>query len=243
MTPRIEVSTRAARAVLPAQIPLDAAVARSADLAAFVSACHSGDLALLARTIGDSVVNPARLPLIPGAEEAVARARDGSAGREHQRLRSLDLRPLPVSSRRERGRRGDGEGLRRGGLLLVDRHVRRRLPRSAHAVIPAHLSCIDCAGAIPSPPAYRCDCGDARRDLADLDELWAAGGSRSTRGSLSGLARSAGPIVWRFRELVLPLDPEHIVTRGEGNTGLYRSDAVARHAGLASFPLKHEART
>lgn len=46
--------------------------------------------------------------------------------------------------------------------------------------------------------------------------------------------------VWRFRELVLPVPPHLIVARGEGNTGLYDSQSVARYAGLRSFPLKHE---
>ena len=49
--------------------------------------------------------------------------------------------------------------------------------------------------------------------------------------------------VWRFRELILPLDPSHIVSRGEGNTTLYDAPRVAEYCGLAPdarLLLKHE---
>ena len=54
--------------------------------------------------------------------------------------------------------------------------------------------------------------------------------------------------VWRYRELVLPLAEEHIVTRQEGNTPLYHVGASARggwrrigeHAGIERLYLKHE---
>jgi threonine synthase len=45
--------------------------------------------------------------------------------------------------------------------------------------------------------------------------------------------------VWRFRELLLP-GPGPVVTHPEGNTALYRSDAVARFVGLEDLSLKHE---
>ena len=49
--------------------------------------------------------------------------------------------------------------------------------------------------------------------------------------------------MWRFREIVLPLEQRHIVARGEGNTGLYeaqRGGSLARYAGMDRFVLKHE---
>ncbi len=57
------------------------------------------------------------------------------------------------------------------------------------------------------------------------------------RASKDHLDRSG---VWRFRELVLPADPSHIVSRGEGNTNLYDSAQVAHYCGLDSLLLKHE---
>lgn len=79
VTPRHEVSTRDARAVLPAAVDLSAHVRASADLAAFVGACFSGDLALLARAIQDEIVTPARAPLIPGCLEVIQAALDAGA--------------------------------------------------------------------------------------------------------------------------------------------------------------------
>jgi homoserine kinase len=45
-------------------------VANLGNLAAFVSALHSGDLALLGRSIHDAMVEPVRAPLIPGFASA-----------------------------------------------------------------------------------------------------------------------------------------------------------------------------
>jgi len=46
--------------------------------------------------------------------------------------------------------------------------------------------------------------------------------------------------VWRFRELILPIDPKHIVSKPEGNTNLYTADYVANWVGLDRLQLKHE---
>lgn len=79
VTPGMELLTRTARAVLPAEVPLAAMTRNSANLAAIVSACHSGDLALLARAIPDEVVTPARSPLIPGCADVIEAALDAGA--------------------------------------------------------------------------------------------------------------------------------------------------------------------
>jgi threonine synthase len=56
-------------------------------------------------------------------------------------------------------------------------------------------------------------------------------------GSTRAIDRSG---VWRFREWVLPLDEDRIVTKPEGNTHLYEAPAVAAYVGLESLALKHE---
>ncbi len=71
VTPALEVSTRAARGCLAPQVPLSAVVHNSANLAGLISACHSGDLALLARCVRDEVAEPARAALIPGARKVM----------------------------------------------------------------------------------------------------------------------------------------------------------------------------
>jgi len=79
VTPDMELLTRTARAVLPQVVPLSAMTRNSANLAAIVSACHTGDLALLARAIPDEIVTPARSPLIPGCAQVLEAALDAGA--------------------------------------------------------------------------------------------------------------------------------------------------------------------
>ena len=78
-TPAMELSTREARAALPDAVQLRALVANTANIAALVAACHSGDLGLLARSLSDAVVTPARARLIPGCEAVFAAALDAGA--------------------------------------------------------------------------------------------------------------------------------------------------------------------
>lgn len=79
VTPSMELSTRAARAALPADVPLASLVRNTAQIAALVSACYSGDLGLLARSITDAVATPARAPLIPGCSRVIEAALDSGA--------------------------------------------------------------------------------------------------------------------------------------------------------------------
>jgi homoserine kinase len=79
VTPKMELSTRAARAALPQDVPLSSLVRNSANVAALVSACYSGDLGLLARSMTDAVATPARAPLIPGCERVIEAALDAGA--------------------------------------------------------------------------------------------------------------------------------------------------------------------
>ena len=100
------------------------------------------------------------------------------------------------------------------------------------------LRCVDCAREYPGLDVrYRCDCGGTldvahrfgRISLATFDRR---------RGTSRTIDRSG---VWRFRELVLPLDEAHVVTRPEGDTNLYQSPALAEFTGLAQpLMLKHE---
>jgi len=79
VTPAFELATRAAREALPAEVPLAALVRQSAQLGAFVSACYSEDLGLLAESLVDPVVTPSRIGLVPGGEAALAAARAAGA--------------------------------------------------------------------------------------------------------------------------------------------------------------------
>ena len=64
--PHVEVSTRAAREVLPAEIPVADTVRQAANLGALVASLASGDLDLLRRTLEDRIAEPRRTHLVPG---------------------------------------------------------------------------------------------------------------------------------------------------------------------------------
>lgn len=72
--PRLEVQTKAARALLGDAVPLTAAVRQWANLGALVSALYTGDLALLSRSLVDHVAEPKRAALVPGFAEIKAAA-------------------------------------------------------------------------------------------------------------------------------------------------------------------------
>jgi len=74
VTPNTALPTKKARAVLPDRVPLSTLVATTAQIAGLVSACYSGDLSLLSRSLEDTVVTPARIGLIPGGAEALEAA-------------------------------------------------------------------------------------------------------------------------------------------------------------------------
>ena len=72
--PQIEVKTKEARALLPTTVPLGLAVRQWANVAGLVSGFLTADYELIGRSLDDYIVEPARLPLIPGLAEARTRA-------------------------------------------------------------------------------------------------------------------------------------------------------------------------
>ncbi len=105
----------------------------------------------------------------------------------------------------------------------------------------AVLRCMECGTEYPlDEMRYRCDCGGLLDVAHDLPSL---GISRELFDGRTG-ARGPEPWrrsgVWRFRELVLPVDGDLIVSRPEGDTPLYRNPVISRWVGLEGFALKHE---
>jgi len=103
-----------------------------------------------------------------------------------------------------------------------------------------HLRC-DMTGATydAGKVRYRSDAGEPLDVVHDLTAL-----SHLTTETFDARLRSRNPLdrsgVWRFRDLIAPLAPEHVVTRREGNTGLYDSPRLASWVGLDRIQLKHE---
>lgn len=150
------------------------------------------------------------------------------------------------------------------------------LPLQATTALRAvSLRCVECAAiysAIESsaPPRYRCDCGgvlDVEMEIAQSAE--AASDSQPDGAQWRQLfdERAATPPiwpisadqmlldqsgVWRYRELILPAPMDQIVSRPEGNTGLYPVGmencgpsraghrSIGLYAGLEQLFLKHE---
>lgn len=102
------------------------------------------------------------------------------------------------------------------------------------------LACVDCRAEWPAMDVrYRCDCGGTldvvhAHDAATIPSFDAFDQRRA------GRAMEDRSGVWRFRELVLPLDAAAIVSKPEGNTNLYCNARLAAWTGCANLSLKHE---
>jgi len=72
--PDQRLATREARAILPAMVPRDVALAQGGNMAAIVAGALLGDLRLMGRGVEDRIAEPARQPLLPGFAEAKAAA-------------------------------------------------------------------------------------------------------------------------------------------------------------------------
>jgi homoserine kinase len=79
LCPALEIETRAARAILPPNVPLASAVRQWANVGALVAALHTADLDLLGRAMVDHIVEPHRAHLVPGFAEVARAALDAGA--------------------------------------------------------------------------------------------------------------------------------------------------------------------
>ncbi|HSJ73927.1 MAG TPA: homoserine kinase [Miltoncostaeaceae bacterium] len=78
--PHLQVETSYARGLLRGfGFPIDLAVANLGNMAGFVAALYRGDLELLGRCIEDRLVEPLRMPLIPGLAAVKQAAREAGA--------------------------------------------------------------------------------------------------------------------------------------------------------------------
>jgi threonine synthase len=118
---------------------------------------------------------------------------------------------------------------------------------SAAAETVARLRCINC-GATPDSGSrnFRCaSCGDLlefvfrgwRHDPESLKSLWRNRRVSSGNVLCNQLDQSG---VWRFRELLPQIPPEHAITMAEGNTPLYHLQRCARSTGVENLFAKHQ---
>lgn len=102
------------------------------------------------------------------------------------------------------------------------------------------LDCIVCSNRYPGYDLrYRCECGgtlDVTHDHSGLPGDILATFDRRRMSN----AREDRSGVWRFRELVLPVETEFMAAKPEGNTNLYEVPSVASWCGVDALRLKHE---
>ena len=101
------------------------------------------------------------------------------------------------------------------------------------------LTCLHCDAVYdPREARFRCDCGGPLDVSHPLEGLQVDRARFSERlGSLRAPGRSG---VWRYRELIAEIPPEHIVSMGEGNTNLHRDERLSAWTGCEALWLKHE---
>ncbi|SRR5581483_7365529 len=79
VVPDFHFPTKQARAVLPKHVPMKDAIHNISRAVLVTEALHDGDLDLLAKVMDDTLHQPYRLPLIPGAREAMDAAKQAGA--------------------------------------------------------------------------------------------------------------------------------------------------------------------
>ncbi|MFM9959245.1 MAG: threonine synthase [Phycisphaerales bacterium] len=106
------------------------------------------------------------------------------------------------------------------------------------------LACVECGRMYAGLDVrYRCDCSGTLEVRHDLVRLWGKLRFSMFDARLASRVPADRSGVWRFRELILPLEEQHIVTRGEGNTTLYHiaeGNPLSRYAGVRELRFKHE---
>ena len=104
------------------------------------------------------------------------------------------------------------------------------------------LECIECSCkyAYDAEVRYTCNCGgllEVKRNLKNVDgkellNLW------ESRWREKNSIYSSG--VWRYKEIILDIPSEYIISKQEGNTRLYEAGLAGQYAGLTNLKLKHE---
>lgn len=108
------------------------------------------------------------------------------------------------------------------------------------------LRCARCGAVYPVHQVrYMCDCGGLLDVSHDLEALRPEVNRYLFDGRLEGaptphVAPTINSGVWRYRELILPVTADAIVSRPEGNTPLYHHPRLSSWVGLDAFYLKHE---
>lgn len=104
----------------------------------------------------------------------------------------------------------------------------------------SELRCIECDQRYGvSDLRYHCDCGGLL-EVNYSDDQW----NKTSVELFDERLKSRKPVdrsgVWRFREVILGLSENEIVTHPEGQTRLYQREALSQYSGIADIYFKHE---
>jgi threonine synthase len=102
------------------------------------------------------------------------------------------------------------------------------------------LSCVDCGNELSIKQFhYQCACGGLLDVVQDFKQMDAEHLKRLFQERLSERMSVYASGVWRYKELILPeLPEEFIVTKYEGNTGLYAAEQLRKLAGVRQLWFK-----
>lgn len=106
-----------------------------------------------------------------------------------------------------------------------------------HGII---LKCITCKKEYTNWKTIKCTCGSILEVVHDLEKLKGKISFKDFDKRLGTRERPYNSGVWRFKELVLPIENKFIISRPEGNTNLYTSEKVAEYVGVKNLYLKAE---
>jgi threonine synthase len=112
--------------------------------------------------------------------------------------------------------------------------------------VTVQLECAHCAAVYPIDQVrYVCECGGLLDVQHDLEALRPEVNRYLFDGRLEGVptphvAPTINSGVWRYRELILPVTADDIVSRPEGNTPIYHHARLSSWTGLEALYLKHE---
>ena len=103
------------------------------------------------------------------------------------------------------------------------------------------LKCVDCDREYDALEIrYMCGCGGILDVVHDIDSLKKLDLKKLFESRWGSRIKPYDSGVWRYKELILPVENELIVSKPEGNTNLYPAGKVGLYAGLKNMLLKHE---
>jgi len=103
------------------------------------------------------------------------------------------------------------------------------------------LKCVDCEKEYEALKVrYTCTCGGTLDVIHDIESLKKMDLKALFDARWGSREKPYNSGVWRYKELIYPVENEFIISKPEGNTNLYDAGKAGKFAGLKNFLLKHE---